>query len=90
MASLREFRIPGYQKKVYVPTPSKGFPALPCTVLGIVFIDIKFAMIVVCILAAIAAIEAGIIGGLATRVGSLQELFRLTAAVADKNSHKAS
>ena len=42
------------------------------------------------ILAAIAAIEAGIIGGLATRVGSLRKLSRLTAAVADKESHSTS
>ena len=52
-------------------------------------IDIKAAMIAVYVFAAIAAIEAGIIGRLATRVGSLRKLFRLTSSVADKESHSA-
>ncbi len=47
-------------------------------------------LIVAYIFAGIAAIEFGIIGGLATRVGSLRELFRLTAAVAYKKAHNAS
>ena len=44
-------------------------------------------LIVLIVVACIASIEAGIIGGLATRVGSLRGLFRLTAYVANKRTH---
>ena len=51
----------------------------------------KDALIVaIYVLAGIAAIEAGIIGGLATRVGSLRKLFRLTASVSNDRSDNAS
>ena len=46
-------------------------------------------LIVSYIFAGVAAVEFGIIGGLATRVGSLRELFRLTATIADKKAHNA-
>ena len=42
------------------------------------------------ILAAIAGIEAGLILGLATRVGGLRALFRLTADEARKRANNAS
>lgn len=51
-------------------------------------ITLKDAWIALFVVVAIAAIEFGIIGGLATRVGSLAELLRLTASVADERSKK--
>jgi hypothetical protein len=54
------------------------------------FLSLEDAFIAIYILAIIGAIEAGIIGGLATRVGSLRNLFRLTASVAEKRAHDAS
>ena len=50
-------------------------------------ISIETAIIVIYI---IAAIGAGIIGGLATQVGSLRNLFRLTASETDKRSYNTS
>jgi hypothetical protein len=52
-------------------------------------ITTKDAFIAFMVMAGIAAIEAGIIGGLATRVGSLRKLFRITASIADKRAHDA-
>ena len=49
-------------------------------------ITLSDAWIIIYILTGIAAMEAGIIGGLATRVGSLRNLFRLTASVANKRA----
>jgi len=45
-------------------------------------------LIAIFVLAGIMAIESGIIGGLATRVGSLRALFRITAAIANKRANK--
>ena len=50
------------------------------------FISLDDAFLAIYILAAIAAIEGGIIAGLATRVGSLRNLFRLTAAYEQGNN----
>ena len=51
-------------------------------------ITIQDAFIAIYILTTIAAIEAGIIGGLATRVGSLRQLFRMTAMIANNRTNK--
>ena len=46
-------------------------------------------LVAIYVLAGIAAIETGIIGDLATRVGSLRNLFRITASIANKRAHNA-
>ena len=53
------------------------------------YITLDDAIVVIYVLVALAAIEGGIIAGLATRVGSLRNLFRLTSAIANEHSHNA-
>jgi len=61
---------------------------IPVTIEAVLTKEVLFVAIYV--LAGIAAIEAGIIGGLATRVGSLRKLFRLTASVSNDRSCNSS
>lgn len=53
-------------------------------------ISLEDAFVVIYVLVFLVAIEGGIICGLAARVGSLRNLFRLTSFVANKRSHDAS
>ena len=53
------------------------------------YMTLDDAIVVIYVLVALAAIEGGIIAGLATRVGSLRKLFRLTSVIANERSHKA-
>jgi hypothetical protein len=50
-------------------------------------LSVNNCLIVIAILFSVIAIETGIIGGLATRCGSLRNLFRLTARAARHNSN---
>ena len=51
------------------------------------YITLDDAIVAIYMLVALAAIEGGIISGLATRVGSLRKLFRLTSVIANERSH---
>ena len=61
---------------------------IPITLQAMLTKDTLF--IAIFVLAGIAAIEAGIIGGLATRVGSLRKLFRLRAFVGNDRPYNTS
>ena len=52
------------------------------------YITLEDAVVVIYVLVIIAAVEGGIIGGLATRVGSVRKLFRLTSVIANERRHK--
>ena len=53
------------------------------------YITLDDAVVVIYVLVLLVAIEGGIIAGLATRAGSIRNLFRLTSAIANKRSHNA-